>query len=239
MELECNISSIKLEAKGGNETITYESGKADSASKAKFSDYEAMINSPFSIRVGKNGEILEIFKVDRVLNKYLKLKGFQDSVNAEQKNKLRSEITEGALRQLMMQVFRELPTNTIAKDSSWSKQQPPSQLLVFQTNNANIYKIADLEMLGEDKLAVIDAGLKTSFTGKNKVSQGGADFNFKTPVTSAEGKIYFNLTDGMIQKSRTRTKVDVYYEMEGNTPQGRKKGSRAETIENVNILELL
>jgi len=239
MELECNVSSVKISAQDGRQNIAYESGKADSASKVRFSNYEALINNPFSVRVSKTGEVLEIFRVDKIINKVLALNHLKDSVNAEQKIQIKRNFSEGALKQLMMQVFREFPNKSFAKDSSWSKQQPPQRVLSFETLATNKYKIDGLEMLGNNKLAVIDASLETTFNGKTKVSEGGVNYNIRKPVTSTEGKIYFNLTNGLIQKSKTRTKVAFYMELEANTPKGKKTGVRSESTENVNLLELL
>jgi hypothetical protein len=239
MEMECNISSIKIDAQDGRQSVKYESGKADSLNKVKFSNYEALINNPFSVRVNKNGEVLEIFRVDKIVNKILALNHLKDSVNAEQKSRIKRDFSEGALKQLMMQVFREFPNRSFAKDSSWSKPQPAQKVLSFETTATNKYKVAGLEMLGNNKLAVIDASLETTFTGQSKINQGGVSYNIRKPVTSTEGKIYFNLTNGLLQKSKTRTKVDFYMELEANTPKGKKKGVRSESTENVNLLELL
>jgi hypothetical protein len=239
MELECNVSSVKIDAKEGRQTLSYESGKADSATKVRFSNYEALINNPFSLRVSKSGEVLEIFRVDRIINKVLALNHLKDSVNAQQKAQIKQTISEGALKQLMMQVFREMPNKSMAKDSSWSKPQQPQKVLSYETNATNTYKVASLGMMGNDKLAIIDAGMVTTFTGQNKVSQGGINYDIRKPVTSADGKIYFNITTGMIQKSKTRTKIDFYMEIEANTPQGKKKGTRTEQTENISLLELL
>jgi hypothetical protein len=86
---------------------------------------------------------------------------------------------------------------------------------------------------------VLDASLNTKITGNNKVTDRGITYEFKKPVTQATGKVYFNITEGYILKSKTRTRVDISYTMEANTPQGKQKGTRFETTENINIVEML
>ena len=93
--------------------------------------------------------------------------------------------------------------------------------------------------MNDDKIAVIDAGLKTIISGDNKVTDRGATYIFKKPVTSAEGKIYFNISKGCVQKSKTNTRIHISYTMEVPTPKGLEKGTKTETVVNTNILELL
>ncbi len=238
-ELECNFTSIRLDAQAGSQSFTYESGKADSADRVRYSEYEAMLNNPFRIRISDLGEIVEISRVDRIVNKYLTLKGYADSVTAEEKNMLKREIIEGAIRPLMIQVFREVPQHDLAKDSLWTKAQPETQFMIFKTQNTNKYSVENLQLLDDDKIAVINAGLDTKITGDTKFSDRGVNYQFEKPKTEAEGKIFFNITDGLIQKSKTKTFIDLFYTMEMDTPQGKQKGSKKESIENVNILERL
>ncbi|MFO7447745.1 MAG: DUF6263 family protein [Ignavibacteriaceae bacterium] len=239
MELECNITSIRLDAQAGERSFSYESGKADSADKKTYSDYEMLVNNPFSIRISKTGDIIEVFRVDRILNKFLDLKGYTDSVTAEQKNVLRRDLSEGTIKQLMSLIFREVPEHTVAKDSVWSKTQPEAQLLIFKMKNTNTYKIENLEMLEDDKIAVIDAGISTNLTGNPRFTDQGREYEFQKPVTKADGKIFFNISDGLVQKSKTTTIVNISFVVEGNTPQGRQKINQAQTVENTNILERL
>ena len=94
-------------------------------------------------------------------------------------------------------------------------------------------------MLGEEKLAVINGIVETSVEGKQDYTERGVTYRFEKPVSSASGKIYFNLDRGLIQKSRTQTRMETFYKMEMPTPQGTKKGNAKEIITNTNVLELL
>ncbi len=240
MELSCNINSIKLDATVNGQSYSYQSGVTkDSAELKKYTEYESLVKNPFSVRVSKIGEILEVFRADKIVSRYLNLKGLADSATTQEKDMLRQNIVEGALKPIMIQLFRKIPEKEIAKDSSWSFTQPPSRFLIYTAENTNIYSVDDLELLNSDKLAVINAGLKSVMTGSDSYNDRGVKYQFTKPKTSGTGNIYFNLTKGLIQRSKTGTKVEISYSMEMNTAKGLQKGKKHEVIQSSNILELL
>jgi len=240
MEISCNINSVKLDADANGKKISYQSGTSkDTLEKAKFAEYEALIQNPFSIRLTKDGEILEVFRADKIVSKFLELKGAPSTISADEKDALRKSIVDGALKPMLIQIFRQIPLKQVAKDSSWEFTQPPSQFLIYQLQNTNTYKVMSLDKYNNDRLAVIDAGLKSILTGKDDITNQGVNYKFKKPETTASGKIYFNLDKGCIQKSKTNTLVNVFYTMEMKTPKGNQKGSQTEVIKSSNIVELL
>ncbi len=240
LELTCNISSIKLDASSNDQKFSYNSDdKKDSAQTARYSEYESMVKNNFSVRISGNGEVLEIFRVDKILNKYLEIKGYTDSVSAQQKTMIREDLISGVLKPLVTQIFREMPAKSVPSDTFWTVPQNPQRFMIYQISNTNVYKVASLEDLKGDTLVKLNAALDTKISGESKVTDRGVTYQFQKPATSAEGIIYFNLTDGMIQKSKTSTTIDIFYTMEANTPQGKQKGSRKETIKNINVVERL
>ncbi|MCW8803678.1 MAG: DUF6263 family protein, partial [Ignavibacteriaceae bacterium] len=71
-ELQCTFSSVNLKANVNGTQVSYKSGSlTDSTEKVKFAEYEAFLNNPFHIRVGKNGELIEIYKTDKIMNRFL------------------------------------------------------------------------------------------------------------------------------------------------------------------------
>jgi hypothetical protein len=223
MELNAVITSVKVDVDANGKKLRYESGIVrDTADNIKFAEYECLVNNSFSLRVTKVGEILDIFRADKIANKFLELKGYADSLNADQKAGVRRNMLDGLIRPLMNQIFRQVPGNTIAKDSSWSYKQPATQMMVFTIQNTNIYKILNLEKYNDDKIAVISGSLNTLIAGNNKAVNQGISYNFSKPLTSAGGKIYFDITKGYIIKSKTNTKIESRVSMEGQTPKGKQ-----------------
>lgn len=241
MEFSCTIPSILMNAIANGQVMNYQSGKTkDSTELKNYAQYESLINNTFSVRVGKNGGILEIFRADKIVSKFLQLQKAHPTVPNEQKEALRNNITQGELKPLLTQIFREMPSKTLMKDSSWANPQPATQFLIFKLENTNLFKVAGLNKFGSDTLAAIDAGLKSVVSGDTKYEERGTKVNFKRPQPTASGTIYFNLTKGYIQKSNVKTQVNISYTMEGPSPKGGKqKGIVTETVNSSNILELL
>jgi hypothetical protein len=187
------------------------------------------------------GEILEIYRVDKIVDKYLDIQGLKDSVNAEQKRQFQGNISEGALKPLLQQIFRSLPSNKVAKDSAWHFDYP-SRMGVFDIQNIAQYKLVNFEKLqsNDNRLAVIEAGLQIVSKGKNKVSQGGVDYDFKKPEAQGSGKIYFNVVKGCVQNSKTSTKMQMSVTVKTSRgPRGPMKAVRNDNIQTTNLLQLI
>ena len=239
MEIDFTFTSVKLAASGNGKTFSYQSGgKLSADEKLRYADYEAIINNPFTARVGAKGDILEFFRTDRIANKILELKGLKDSVSLEEKKMLQQQISEGALRPLLSQVFRKLPDNQVKKDSSWSLTNPPAQLPFFEMTNTIKFRITSFEKYNDNNLAVIDAGLSSQYRISERAKQ--AKVTVKSPSYTGEGKIYFNLSKGLVEKSKTNLYLTI--EMSMNAPSrtgGMQKVTQKQFTKTTNILELL
>ncbi|MDR3610734.1 MAG: DUF6263 family protein [Ignavibacteriaceae bacterium] len=240
MEMNAVINSIKIDAQVQGQSLSYQSGTVkDSTEKLKFAEYEALTKSAFSVRISKLGEILEIMRVDKILNKYFSINAQANAMNPEQKSALRMKFIEGLLRPIFVQIFKPIPDHSVAKDSIWTYTQAPAEAMVFKMDNTNVYKIINLEKLDNDKIAIIDGTIKTVITGNNKATDRGVSYDFTKPVLNASGKIYFDITKGVIIKSNVKTKTATHFTMEAPTPKGKQKGERWGTTENSYIAELL
>ena len=239
-EAEVKINSLKLDANANNETYSFEAGKDNDTSIIKqFSEFYSLYNNPFNVRINKKGEILEIFKADKISNKYLELKGVADTLSVEDKNMVKQDLINGVLKPFVTQVFRKVPDKEVYKDSTWFIKQPPIPFMVYQINYTNTYKVASVEKIDDGRIAVVDAGIQFAYSGQSKVNDRGIDYVFQKPVSTAEGKFYFDVDNGYQLKSRTKTNLQITYTMEANTPQGKQKGKRSETVTSQNILELI
>ncbi|MBE0570166.1 MAG: hypothetical protein IH618_01360 [Ignavibacteriaceae bacterium] len=239
-ELQCTFSSVNLKANANGIDINYQSGsKMDSTKRQKFPEYESFLNIPFNLRVGKQGEIIDIYKFDKIMNKFLSLRGLSDSLTAQEKIMAQQDMTNNSVKPLLAQIFREVPEHKMSKDSTWSYKRESLPIMVFQVDYENLYKVEKLEMLGDEKLAVIDGTIKIKVNGSQTYNEKGINYFFEKPISSASGKIYFNLDKGLIQKSRSQTKMENSYSMEMSTPEGVKKARAKEVTSNVNVIELL
>ncbi len=239
-EIQCTVNSINLKASGMAKEISYQSGtKLDSIDQQQFAEHESFINNPFNIRVNKFGELIDIYKTDKILNSYLNLRGLQDSVKTEDKAVFKQDLSERVIKPLIAQIIRQVPQHKVAKDSTWTYKRQSIPILTFNIDYKNLYKIGKLELFEDQKVVVIDGTVETEITGESTYSEGSVNYQFQKPISSAIGKIYFNLDKGLIQKSRTETRMETAFTVEMPTPQGMQKGNTREIVTNVNVLELL
>lgn len=239
IESEVKIVGVKLNANVNNEEINFDAvTNKDSTQLQQFAEFSALLNNPFSITFSKFGEISEIFRVDRIANQFLKLRN-ADTVDTQTKNSIKDDMITSVLKPLMGQIIRKITNKTLAKDSAWTVPQPPVPMMAFQVTYSNNYKVSSIEKLDDNKLAVLDAGMTYSVDGQTKISDRGINYNFTKPVSKGDGKIYFNISKGRIQKSKTTSSTSFSFTMEADTPQGKQKGKREEFVSNTNILELI
>jgi hypothetical protein len=239
-EIKCNITNISVEANLNDEKLTYQSGSVlDSIEVIRFIEHEGLVNNPFHFRITKYGELLDVFRVNNLTDRYLELSGMKDSVQIEEKETFKNEILNNFLKPLLAQIFRELPIQQLDVESTWDKVMDPAPVLVFQLQYTNHYRVTKIEMLNNEKIAIINGKTTTSVEGETAHTNKGVDYVFQKPVSNASGKIFFNLDKGIVQKSKTKTFLELSYTMEMHAPQGVMKGVSSEVMANDNILELL
>lgn len=239
-ELQCTFSSVNLKANAKGRDITYQSGaQMDSTEKIKFAEYESYVNNPFNLRVGKQGEIIDIYMIDKIINRFLSFRGLEDSLSAQEKIMASQDLTNRSIKPILAQIFREVPGHKMAKDSTWSYKRESLPIMVFQVDYENNYKVENLEVFGEEKMALITGSIKTKVIGDQNYNERGVNYKFDKPLSKASGTIYFNLDKGLIHKSRSQSSMENAYSMEMPSPEGIKKASAKEVSSNVNVIELL
>lgn len=102
-EVEVSTKSIYVKSEINGEKKEYKTGdKLDLAKKLDFGFYEAITTNSFFARVDRNGNIREVFRVDKIVDAVLP-QG-KDSIPAQQKEMAADEIKNN-LKGMIMQVF--------------------------------------------------------------------------------------------------------------------------------------
>ena len=118
-EVKFNVTNISAEVDVNGEKITYQSASGlDSAEVTRFIEHEGLVNNPFHFRITNYGELLDVFRVDNVTDRYLELSGMKDLVKIEEKAIFKNEIVDNLLNPLLAQIFRELPTQQLKVEST-------------------------------------------------------------------------------------------------------------------------
>ncbi len=238
MEIEFVYDKIKINALANGKPFNYESGtKMDSVEKIRYLDYEAMINNPFIARINKSGEVVEIYRVDKIINKMIELKNLKDKIQNDEKQVLQGDVTNIVIRPLLAQIFRKFPDKKVSKDSTWAFPQQPANLQVFTLESTHTFKLKSFDKYKDENIAFIEGGIEAKYTISPEAKKNNIEV--KKPNFTAEGKIYFNLSKSILQKSKTRTSINVELSMVAPTPKGMQKVTRKQSTVNTNIVELL
>lgn len=240
MEVRMVFSSVKIDAESGAQKFSYESGKpVDSTKLADVVQYEAFLNNPFLVRISSVGEIVELYRTDKIINKFLELQKAQDKVTPEQKAQIQMNLNEGMLKPIVQQIFRKLPEQTLNAQSTWQDTKP-SKLGAFDVTQKVDYKVAGFEKLSDDKLLVMNITVAVDAKSKEPFTERGVKYTLSKPKVDGKGKVYFNISRNCLQKSENASQVEMNVIMEApkGTP-GPGKASRKETVISKNVVQLL
>jgi hypothetical protein len=238
LDITFTIKSVNLSANIDNKTITYQSGtQLDSLDRLRFSEYEAITNVPFGVRVKPEGEIVELYKTGKIIDKLLQIQGVKDSVNAAEKKNFQLKLEEAALKPIIQQIFRKLNSSPVSKGNSWTVDQPFINLGPVGFEYKNVFTVKSVDKFNDFKVATLGARIQASpklspDLKKTQLKVNKADL-------SGEGTIYFNLSKNIIHQSNTRTVLATAMNGIAPTRLGPKKVSTQKTIITTNNLELV
>jgi len=202
--LKVRFNSIKVNAVLGNQIISYDSeNPADTIKKRNpaFAEYVAFQHSDYNLRLGINGEVLEIFRVDNILNNILgeNIKNINDNL----KNQLRTNI-EYQLKSISQQMFQYLPEKSQKLNSTWSKTTI-EKLGEDDAKNIALYRFLKVEPRNNKEIAIINAELQSETKKRQSVEKEGVKYEFDKPKISGSGVIEFDLENGMVTKKDLKT----------------------------------
>lgn len=235
IELNTTITYMKSYITNGQKSESFDSDK-NANEKEKYAQFFALINNPFGVRIKPDGQILEITKTDKILNKILEVVG--NRIPAEKKQEFIAGTTQqvkGQIAEMVQQIFKILPQKKIGVDTTWNMQQA-SKMGAFDVLSTVIYKVLSFDKYNDDKLAVYNANLSIQSAGKDKLVQNGAEYRFEKPQMNGDGKIYFNISKGCVQKAMS--KISATNSFSVLPPKGRFMTRTSKSI-NTTVVELL
>lgn len=238
IEMQVLISSITLDALGNDQKISYQSGMPmDSIDQQRFGEYEVMVNTPFAIRVTPYGEVLEIFRADRITRKMIKQSGLQDSLTVQERQMYYLDVVENVLRPIVTQIFKNLPKTVVSVDSGWAVKQPPANMQLFSMVNTHTFKLKEFKAVNGENLAVIEAGLIHN-SQVNKEEAKKNNLTVQPPSFEGSGTLEFNLSRGLYQNTKTNTEFTLEFSSTMQGPRGYVKVVKTQITKNTNMLEL-
>ncbi len=239
-EISMTITSIKFDANANGEKIKFDSDKQPSKDElVKFIEYASVINTPFRARVTSKGEILEVSRLEKMIDKMNSLSPQKQNLSIEQKSALAKQMGESGIKPITQMLFREMPANVVAKDSSWDRKY--SQAMgPLNVENVVKFKIMDFVKVNDSRAANVSANLSATFSGKRTGTENGINFAFGEPKVSGTGTIIFDFDEGRLVKANTGTQMEFSVTMEAkDSLQKVKKSKRTTLSSSRNIVEML
>ncbi len=122
-ELNVTVNSIDVNIDANGQKLSFNPGKSpNKEEQQKFWQYAIQYNTPFRARVNKYGEVIEVSRLEKMVDKMNSLQPQPQTLPAEQKAKFARELGDGIIRPFTQLIFRELPKKSVAKDSIWEKK---------------------------------------------------------------------------------------------------------------------
>ncbi|KAF0153623.1 MAG: hypothetical protein FD143_155 [Ignavibacteria bacterium] len=239
-ELTLKVSDIKFNAEINGEKVSYSTSvKVSDEEKLKFMEYETISNTPYRARINQYGEVMEVSRIEKMVEKMNDMSPQKQNLTTEQKLQYAKQLGETAIRPITQMLFREMPKNNVGKDTSWSMQYP-QQLGTLKIDNTAKYTVVDFVKAGDSKAAKINANLTAVVSGERKATENGVTYSFGEPKISGYGTIIFDYETGKLLKADTGTEMKMAMSIEGkDSMQKLRKTKRTTTSSNNNIVELL
>ena len=210
------FDSISISSVMGDQNIKYNSNINDTIkSNPAFIQYNAVINEPFFIRVSGEGEITDVYGLEKIYDNLFK--AFGDTLKEEDKAAIKESFGKESIKEILQQEYQIFPKQEVMTDSSWIKSYN-TQILFFDVVNNAKYTFKGLEDKDNQKIANIEAVLNVEFKSK-EATQKGMKIKVENAQTSGTGKVTFNLNKGCVRTKETSTnlKIDLNLSAQGQS----------------------
>jgi hypothetical protein len=227
-----NFDSILITSSMADQNIKYNSNVNDSIKQnPAFMQYNAVINNPFYMRVNPNGEISDVYGLEKVYETLFKSLG--DTLKEADKQTIKEQFGEESIKEILQQEYQIAPKDPVAVDSSWTKAFSTAVLFFEVVNNAK-YTLKSIETKDGQTLANIEALLNVEFKNK-EVTEKGMKVAIENSETGGSGKITVNLNKGCVSFKETSTNLKLVLKL---SAQGQTANSTQGVTTNL-IVQLL
>lgn len=187
-------------------SLKYNSNVKDSVySKPDFIQYNSIMNEDFYARVSQNGEVSEIYGMEKIYENMFKALG--DTLSNEQKQSLKESFGNDAVKAVLQQQFQMFPENEVYQDSVWTRSYE-TQILIFPVKNILSYKLKEIKEENDQLMLAIEAELAVEFIEK-ELKDKSMNYKVEDAKTGGKGNIFFNISKGCVTRKETNTNIDL------------------------------
>lgn len=206
ISFKVTFDTITITSQMADQSIKYNSNVNDSIRQnPAFIQYNSVINNPFYIRVNPNGEIGDVYGLEKVYESLFKALG--DTLTEADKQSIKEEFGESSIKEILQQEYQIAPKDPVSVDSSWVKSFSTAVLFFEVVNNAK-YTLKSIENKDGQTLANVEALLNVEFKNK-EVTEKGMKVAITNSETGGSGKITLNLSRGCISYKETATNLKL------------------------------
>lgn len=178
--------------------------------------------------------MLDIYRVDTIIDKLVADAPRKPST--EERFQITNDVSQGLLRPLIQQIFRNVTDKKLNVDSIWT-QTYPTQLSVFDIENTATYKVIKIFESEGKRLVEIEGSLKINAKGKQDHTEGNISYKFYKPKVSGISKAYFDLDKKCFRSSSADVTFEVVVDIQQKGDP--KIYKRTEKIQSKNSILLL
>lgn len=231
------VEKVKADIKSSTgESLNYDSDNppTDSLKKLQTKTFDVIAKSNFSARISPTGDVLDIYRVDSIIDKLVADAPRKPST--EERFQITNDVSQGLLRPLIQQIFRNVTDKKLNVDSTWT-QTYPTQLSVFDIENTATYKVTKIFESEGKRLVEIEGSLKINAKGKQDHTEGNISYKFYKPKVSGISKAYFDLDKKCFRSSSADVTFEVVVDIQQKGDP--KIYKRTEKIQSKNSILLL
>jgi len=127
---------VNVDANG--QKLHFDPSKApNKEEQQKFWQYAIQFNSPFRARVNRYGEVIEVSRLEKMIDKMNSLQPQPQTINPAEKAKLSRDLADGIIRPFTQLIFRELPKKSVSKDYMGEEISIPNSSFLKQIMRRN------------------------------------------------------------------------------------------------------
>jgi hypothetical protein len=210
--LEQKILGVKMDIDIGGSPIKYDSTAATSgnANNPLSEFFKALVGSTFKVTVdAKTYKITKIEGREEFIRKL-------GNANKQMEPLLNRILSEDALREMAEPTFAVVPTETVEKGKTWTKETPLDMGPIGKYTNKYTYKYEGPDE--KTNLDKIDVDSKLTYSPPEKSDGvGGLPFRIKSAKLeskSAKGTVWFNRDKGRADKTDMKVELSGTLEIE-------------------------
>jgi hypothetical protein len=212
LEATCIAVSFRGEYGGAGtaRTLEYDSEQKNDGAKEKlFAQYNAPLNTPFTMIVSPLGTITKVENVDAILRRLMGAD--YATTKMETKQRLERDLADQTLKGIVQMAFQKFEQRAIAPDSSWTVTQD-ERLGYLSIRNHAAYTLRGFTREQGGERAHIDIHITSKYTGDKKVDTGQGMATLDEFTVDGRGRTVYDMTAGNpLKRSFTqRMRVKFY-----------------------------